>query len=252
MTKADVPSKAKVLFVDVETAPSLGWAWSKWETNIIDFKVAWYMLSFAYKWQGESSIHVAALPDYALFKKDKENDRELVTDLWKLFDEADIVIAHNGDRFDIPKASTRFIAHGLKPPSPFKTIDTCKIARRLFKFDSNKLDDLGRYLGVGRKLPNTGFDLWRRCMVGDLSAWSTMCRYNIQDVALLERVYLKLRAWDTTHPPVAPGQPETCPKCGSKDIQKEGFAFTAYRKRQRYSCKRCKGWFSGPAKGLDK
>lgn len=238
--------------MDVERAPSLGWAWGKYEQNIIDFKIDWYFLSYAYKWQGEREIHVRALPDYKTFKRDKENDSELVRELWTLLDEADIVIAHNGDGADIPWARTRFIAHGLRPPSPFKSIDTRKIARRQFKFDSNKLDDLGRYLGIGRKLPNTGFDLWRRCMVGDEAAWRTMCRYNVQDVALLERVYLKLRSWDTTHPPVSPGHPEMCPKCGSKDIVRQGFAFTAYRKRQRFQCLRCRGWFQGSARGLDK
>ena len=238
--------------MDVERAPSLGWTWQKWDTDVIDYKKDWYFLSFAYKWQGEREIHVRALPDYKTFQRDIEDDRELVGDLWKLFNEADLIVAHNGDGADIPWAHTRFIAHGLRPPSPFKSIDTRKIARRQFKFDSNKLDDLGRYLGIGRKMPNTGFDLWRRCMAGDREAYRVMCKYNKQDVALLEQVYLKLRSWDTTHPPVQPGEPESCPKCGSKDVVKQGFAFTAYRKRQRFQCMKCRGWFQGNARGLDK
>ena len=151
------------------------------------------MLSFAYKWQGSDKIHIHALPDYPLFKKDKENDKHLIEDLHDLFDEADVLIAHNGDRFDIRKSNARFITQGLRPPSPYKSIDTLKAARRFFQFDSNKLNDLGQYLGVGRKLPHTGFDLWSRCMRGEKSAWKTMKEYNARDIVLLERVYEKLK-----------------------------------------------------------
>lgn len=210
------------------------------------------MLSFAYKWLNEKKIHVVGLDDFPAYERNKENDKPLVQALWKVVDEADIIIGHNLNKFDIRKANARFIEHGLRPPSPYKTIDTLPIARKIFRFDSNHLDDLGRYLGVGRKLPHMGFSLWRGCMQGDLESWKVMKRYNVQDVALLERVYLKLRSWDTNHPPVSPGHPEACPKCGSKDIVKQGYAYTAYRKRQRFQCTKCKGWFQGSAKGLDK
>jgi DNA polymerase elongation subunit (family B) len=109
------------------------------------------MLSFAVKWDGEKRVKTYALPDYPLFKRDKENDRDLVKDLYDVFDEADILIAHNGDRFDIRKSNARFIQHGLKPPITYKTIDTLKIARRQkFKFDSNRLNDLGHISGSGQ------------------------------------------------------------------------------------------------------
>lgn len=243
---------ARVLFLDVERAPSLGWAWGKWEQDVLDFKTDWYFLSFAYKWQGEARIHVRSLPDYPTFRRDKEDDKQLCQELWQLLDEADIVIAHNGDHADIPWARTRFLAHGFKPPSPFKTVDTRKVARRHFRFDSNKLDDLGRCLGLGRKEPTTGFELWSRCMRGELRAFKEMCKYNVQDIALLEKVYLKLRSWtvDSDHPSVAPGHPEVCPKCGSVEIEKRGFTYTPYQKKQRYCCKACKAWFTGRAKGL--
>jgi DNA polymerase III epsilon subunit-like protein len=68
-------------------------------------------------------------------------------------DEADLICAHNGDAFDIKKINSRLIVNGFKPPSPFKTIDTLKIARRVFKFDSNKLDNIGRYLSRGPEDP---------------------------------------------------------------------------------------------------
>jgi hypothetical protein len=237
-------TSSKVLFLDVERAPSLGWVWGKWEQNVIDFKQDWYFLSFAWKWQGEKEIQVHSLPDYSLYRRDKENDIHLVKSLWNLCDKADIIIAHNGDRADLPWSRTRFIAHGMPPPKPFRTVDTCKIARRQFRFDSNKLDELGRYLGLGRKLPNTGFDLWKRCMEGDSKAWATMCDYNKQDVALLEQVYIKMRGWDTQHPPLQSGF-QRCPKCSSANVKRQGFKITLQSRKQQFQCKDCAGWFLG-------
>lgn len=240
-------SKPRVAFFDVENAPTLGYFWGKlWETSIVSVTNPWYMLSFSYKWMGEDKVHCHALPDYPLFKKDKENDKHLIEDLHDLFDEADILIAHNGDRFDVRKANARFIMQGLKPPSPYKTIDTLKVARRYFHFQSNRLDDLGQYLDVGRKMPHTGFDLWSRCMRGERTAWKTMREYNIKDVLLLEKVYERLKPYMTNHPDLTiynetPG----CPTCGSTHVHRRGFAVSRKRKYRRYHCGSCGSWYQG-------
>jgi hypothetical protein len=244
-------TQAKIVLVDIETAPSLGYCWGKWEQNILDFKVDWYLLSFAYKILGEGKVYTKCLADYPKYRKDLENDKALVEDLWKVFDDADIIMGHNLDSFDIRKANARFLTHGLPPPSPYKTVDTLKIARRAFKFDSNKLDDLGRYLSIGRKLPHTGFHLWLNCMSGDLKAWNLMKRYNSQDVILLEKVYYAIRAWAPVHPNVNQGELQACPKCGSKDVQKRGFSYTLLRQKQRFVCKSCRGWFEGSARKIE-
>lgn len=238
---------AKILFLDIETAPSLGWVWGKWQQNVIDFKTDWYMLSFAYKWAHENQVHVLGLNDFKSYKRDTENDKQLLKALWKLLDEADIVIAHNGDSFDLPKINTRMLTHKMRPPTPYKTVDTLRIAKKAFAFDSNKLDDLGRYLGVGRKLPHTGFHLWRGCMNGDTGSWDLMKQYNAHDVELLEQVYYIMRPWDKNHPNVNKGQ-QACPKCGSYNVQRRGFSYTLLRKKQRFQCSNCAGWFEGSAK----
>ena len=241
---------AKILFLDIETAPSLGWVWAKWQTNVIDFKSDWYILSIAWKWATDDTVSVLGLDDFPSYKRDPENDKALIKKIWALLDEADIVIAHNGDGFDLPKINTRFLTHKLAPPTPYKTVDTLKIARKVFMFDSNKLDDLGRYLGVGRKLPHTGFHLWKGCMSGDPASWKTMKEYNGHDVELLEKVYYLVRAWDKNHPNVNQGELDSCPKCGSSKLQKRGFAYTLLRKKQRYQCQNCRGWHEGGAKAV--
>lgn len=236
----------KILFFDIETAPTRGWVWRIYEDNLIKTDHDWFMLSFAMKWAHEDEFKVFALPDYPGYKKDKECDRALVKDLWKYIDDADIIVGHNGDAFDLKKANARFIIHGMQPPSTYKTIDTLKIARRHFKFNSNRLNDLGTFLNLGEKLVHTGHHLWFGCMDGDPESWDLMKRYNIQDVRLLEKVYYRIRPWATSHPNLTLyDHSDGCPKCKSTNVQKRGFDYKLTTKRQRFQCQDCGGWFSG-------
>lgn len=230
----------KTLIMDIETSPNLGYVWGIWEQNVIDVKEHWKIICFSYKWLGDKKTHVVSLGSY----KDQSSDKPLVEALWKLFNESDVIIAHNGNNFDIKKTNARFIIHGLNPPSPYKTIDTLKIARKYFKFDSNKLDDLGKYFKVGKKLKTGGFDLWLGCMAGDAKSWKLMERYNKMDVILLERVYLKMLGWIDNHPNNAlySGDIDSCPNCGSNKIQRRGFTYKKTRKYQRFQCTDCGKW----------
>ena len=170
--------KAKILYYDLETAPNLSFVWGQYEQNVIDHSREWYMLCFSYRWEHERRTHVCSLVDFPdAYKQDPENDFHVVKRLHEMLDEADIIIAHNGDKFDMRKANARFVAHGLGPVSPVRQIDTLKVARKYFMFNSNKLDHLGNYLGVGRKVSTGGFETWAGCMRDDRKAWRTMIKY---------------------------------------------------------------------------
>lgn len=240
-------NKPKILVFDIETAPNLGYVWGKWEQNVLEYDKEWYIMCFCAKWLGEKKTIVKSLPDYKMYKANPEDDNFLVRDLWKLIDEADIVIAHNGDQFDIKKMNTRFVAHQMDAPSPYISIDTLKVARRYFKFNSNKLDDLGEFLTVGRKVESGGWKLWSECLKGSMKAWKLMVKYCKQDVLLLEKVYYELRPWMTNHPNinVLTGDTDGCPACGSHNLQKRGFRITKTTKRQAYACQDCGIWSSG-------
>jgi hypothetical protein len=236
----------RVLLLDIETAPIIAAIWNLFEANAVWVERDTHLLCFAAKWLDERSVKTFALTDYPSYKRDKHNDKSLVRDLCRLLDEADIVVAHNGDSFDIKKIRARMAVHGFPPPSPFKTIDTLKISRRFFKFDSNKLDNLGRYLHEGRKLPNTGGHLWRSCCDGDVKAWRTMRRYNAQDVRLLERVYNRLKPWAQTGHPDLSAYGGACPRCQSVDAQSRGTQISIKRRTHRWQCNSCAHWFSTP------
>lgn len=230
----------------------LAYVWEMYETNVIEVKEDWYILSVAYKWLGEDKVHCLSLPDFRGYKSDPQNDEKLVEAFHKVMEEADYLIAHNGDNFDFKKLQSRFLKYGIPPPRPTKMIDTLKAARTVAKFASNKLDDLGKNLGIGRKLPHTGKHLWFGCMAGDKRSWHLMCRYNKQDVVLLERVYLKLRPFMKNHPRFnILMRHDGCPRCGATDFWRRGWHYTHTTQAQRLQCKNCQGWCLDKPERLD-
>lgn len=242
----------KMLFVDIETAPILMSSWSQRPPHAGAVYVVrdTYILMFSYKWAHEKTVKTVALPDFPGYKKNRHDDKALCGALHALLDEADIVCAHNGTSFDVPKIQSRLIVNGYGPPSPFKQIDTLRAARRAFKFDSNKLDNIGRYLNEGRKIPNTGAEMWRACVEdGDPMAFAAMRKYCKQDTELLVRVYERIKSWIPNHPDMrlyreANTTPE-CPSCESADVQRRGVMVKLTTKRHRYHCQNCGSWFSG-------
>ena len=118
----------KIVFLDIETSPNLAFVWGAWEQDVIAFKTEWYLLSFSQK-QPKGKTITYALPDFPLYKKEPENDLELAKRLWDVLDGADLIVGHNIDKFDIRKMNTRFLVHGLPPPSPYKTCDTLKLSK---------------------------------------------------------------------------------------------------------------------------
>lgn len=234
----------KILLLDIENSPNLAYVWGKYQQDAIKFEREWYILSYAFKWLNETKVQAKALIDYKkVFKKDSTDDKELLNDLWKLLNEADIVIAHNGDEFDIKKINARLVFNGFPPPAPYKSIDTLKMARRYFNFTSNKLGDLADHLNVGKKLDTGGFELWIKCMSGDEKAWKKMVEYNKQDVVILEKIYYALRPWDTYHPNLGVYlKDRVCSKCGSGKLQSRGVYIAKTLTYNRFQCQDCGSW----------
>jgi hypothetical protein len=230
----------KVLLLDIETTPMQVHTWGTWKQRIGHEQIIndWFMLSYAAKWLFESKIYSSVLtPQEAVAKDDSRISREL----WKLFNDADVLIAHNGLRFDIPKAQTRFLMNKLAPPSPFQVIDTLKVAQKNFRFGSNKLDYIGEMIANDRKI-KTEYSLWLRCLAGDPQALRDMVVYNQKDVLLLEECYVFLRPYIKNHPNMGIYQEShepTCPTCGSVDIEECGHYATSVNRYLAFRCNDC-------------
>lgn len=239
--------KQKILVLDVETAPLESYTWGTWKQNVgvEQIKTESSILSFAAKWVGKAGIIYRDTGGRG--KKRVRDDKALVGALHKLLDEADIIVAQNGKRFDIKRINARLIMHGHGPYSPIRVVDTWEVAKKYFGFTSNKLEWQAKHLtdspkSAHKKFP--GFELWLQCLADNPKAWAEMKKYNIQDVRATEKLYLRQRAWIGNHPNISHGH--SCPKCSSSKVTKAGFKVTnAGLKYQRYQCQACGGWSQG-------
>lgn len=237
----------KILVLDLETTPLEAYSWGpKWETNLIEVTQQSRVLSFSAKWVGGKHI-TKGWPDYKGYRKGVLNDKKIVKDIWKLLDEADVVVGQNSNSFDLKILNTRFLFHGLTPPSPYKKVDTKLEAKKYLRMPSNGLDDIGGYFHIGRKVEHEGFPLWKRCMAGDKKAWKKMLRYNKHDVILTEKFYLLLRPWMDSHPNAGMYKNKAaCSRCGSGDVVARGYSVNKTTRYQRMQCKQCGSWMRAP------
>ena len=234
--------KAKILTFDLETAPNLAYVWGAWKQNVSLTQTVGkgYLLSFAAKW-----LH----SDEIIYEENRtDNDKDLVQKMIDLMDEADIVVAHNGNKFDIPTVNARAAVHGIDPPSPYKSVDTLAVAKRYFRFTQNTLAYLTNAFGVTEKLKHKkfpGWELWVECLKHNDEAWKEMKEYNIQDVISLEELYLRMRPWISNHPNIGVFdelEVPVCPKCGGKHVHYRGYYNTNVGKYRKFQCQDCKGW----------
>ena len=246
--------KARIVTFDIENTANLLWSWQVYGGNrgwnAIEVLVDWRVLCFGAKWLGEKA-EIYSIDDYKgftpLVQRNEDgsmlitpfDDYDLMLEMRNILDEADIVVGWNSKRFDVKKVQARMIAHGMKPPSPFKQVDVMQEKKKVAASNFNHLDKTGQEWGTGRKLSHEGWDLWKKCMEGDLKAWAKMKRYCVQDVNLTERNYKYLRPWMANHPNVNHYSRDikACSACGKqKTLIKNGWTPAGQRRKQQYHC----------------
>mgnify|MGYP003645345268 CR=1 FL=1 len=218
--------KIKRLFFDIETAPMIVYSWRVgYKLNIPTDNIIedWKIICISYKWEGDDTVRNLT------WDKD-QCDKQMLIDFIKIANEADEIIAHNGDRFDIKKIRTRCIFHRIPMFPNYRSLDTLKKAKAGFSFNSNRLDYIARFLGVGQKVEHEGFDMWVKCLKGDEQALKDMVHYCDGDIVVLEDVYFVLQNYikNNTHVGTHNGKLKaSCPGCGSEDISLLKNNFTA-------------------------
>lgn len=251
----------KILYLDIETAPKLAYVWKffKEMIGVKQVKEHGHVMSFSAIWNDS--------PDNEVIYYDNrgKDDTSIVKKLVRLFDEADIIVGHNVEMFDAATINARCLVLGIKPPSPYKVIDTWKVAKRQFKFESNSLEYLTDVLPIKHKKllhkKYPGFELWLGCISGEQEAWDEMKLYNINDTLAVRDVYHVFQPWIKNHPNIGnytSSDRPVCSKCGSAHIQLRGYTtgnsnVGSYHK---YVCMDCGGWsrsrFSVKPKELNK
>ena len=247
------------MFWDIETSPNIMFSWKSGyklnlgPDNIIDERA---VICICWKWEGEKKVHHLQWDDGCDGEMIKEFQAEIL--------EADEMIAHNGDRFDLKWYNGRHLLHRLPPiPTP-KTVDTLKIARKRFYLNSNRLDYLAKKL-FGEGKIHTNFDLWKRCIKktepdADIREKNVtrMVRYCKKDALLVERVWNELRSYEppSTHAAVfASGDDRDkwmCPHCGSPSVIKSKTRVTAKGSIQhQMRCNECGRYYSISNRAFD-
>lgn len=182
-----IPRKVKRLFFDVESSPNIVLAFrAGFKLNINHDAILQERktICICYKWQDDKDVTT-------LRWSKNQDDRVMLQKFLEVADEADELVAHYGDGFDVPWFRARCLVHGLEPLPPYKTVDTKAWAAKYFLFNSNKLDYIAKFLGYGNKI-KTDFDLWKDVMKGDAGALGRMCDYCAHDVVLLEKIYKRM------------------------------------------------------------
>lgn len=235
-------NKPKILVFDIETLPMEVYAWGLRDQNISlnQIKEDWSVLSWAAKWYKEDEIFYQDVRN----KRNVRDDKQILKGIWKLLDEADYVVGQNSNSFDIKKLNARFALMGMKPPSSYKKLDTLKMARKDFKFTSNKLAYLSSNLcNKYEKLSHgkyAGFSMWSECMKGNKDAFREMEEYNKVDILSTEELFDRLLPWsNATLFNIYSDDYEPECTCGNTKFKHVGYQYTNASKYNKYSCTKC-------------
>lgn len=223
--KGEGVTKPKILIFDLETSAATVLAFGRNKQFISDDAViteGGQILTAAWKWLGEDDVYHYANIDEITDK----DDSSVCAILWELFEQADAVVAHNALKFDVKVLRTRCLANGYPALPTVKILDTLIMAKKNFRFPTNRLNTLAEYFGFGSKEDTGGISLWKDVQSGDADALQKMIDYNVQDVLLLEKVYIALRSYGHSgstfnHGHYSEGK-EVCPVCGSDSIEATG------------------------------
>jgi len=253
--KPEVPAPPNVLIMDIETSLMTFFGWSPGKQYVGPEQIIddWHILSWSCKWLFEPDVYSDVLTPEEAKNRD---DKRVVESMWHFLDKADIIIAHNGKRFDVRKLNARYMIHDMIPYSPIVVIDTLLIMRSVALMSSNKQDELAKRFGLQRKVEHEGYDLWKKCYYGDPESLLKMEEYNRGDVTGLEELYVYIRGWIKNHPNMSlfvEGDGHQCPNCGGSNISwMDKFYYTPMNKYSCFRCGDCGAIGRSPAGALDK
>lgn len=225
----------KRLFFDIETSPNIvysfqiGYNLNIGHEQIIEERK---IICICWKWEHENKVHSVEWDS-------NKCDKKALEKFLKVANEADELIAHNGDRFDIKWIRTRCAFHGLPMLHKYQTLDTLKKAKSHFNFNSNKLDYIAKFFNVGQKIQHSGFSMWAECMKGNKEALKEMVHYCKGDCVVLEEVYNKMQQYvkHNYHLGVLNGGDRTdCPNCGDENTYLHSSNITASGTVKRMMC----------------
>ena len=185
--------KPNIYIIDIETSPAMALFYgSIYEPVIVKIVDTMQILSIAIRKHGEKKTKYFAQNELPGYKKGKLNDKKLLEIISEQLKDADYIIAHNGDQFDIKIIKERAMFHKLPPFPDIPTFDTKKLIKTTSKLPSNKLQHVTEFFNNGGKIQHSGADLFIGCMNGDEKAWALNKKYNIHDVDITYKDFIAM------------------------------------------------------------
>ena len=220
---------ARVVTLDIERIPGRHSTWHRgqtitgpfWDLNEIkawtgkrihadDVKEWPRTICAAWKWYDQADVEFAAEWEVGGYDG-------FMRAVWDVFNDADLIIGHNADRFDARHLMGGWAEMGLPAPSPYKVIDTLKIARASFAYESNTLDALNKRLGIDAKTDKYDARIARAAVNGDKEAQGVLRSYNMGDITASEALFDRLRPFAKGIPHLGMWSDDelACPSCGT-------------------------------------
>lgn len=225
-----IEKQPKILIYDIETSKTpfeLWWSGKQFvngNSALDDSKI----ITISYKWLGSDKV------EYVKWDKNR-SDKKLIIEFLKVYNEADMVIGINNNRFDNKFINSRAAKYGLDVNLHVKSLDVQKECKRLFRLPSYSMKYLGRYFEIPvQKMKVHLEDIWEDLIYGtkkeSKKAMKLLIKYNMQDILTTEQLYLRLKKY-LKHPihfgVFKGGAKSTCPICGSSNVELVKTTFTA-------------------------
>lgn len=244
-------SPPKILVFDLEVSTKIVHTYQMWDTNISPSHIIedFYILAFSAKFFGEDKVY------YLDTRKSPKCDIRILEALSDLINQATHLCGHNLKRFDLPTLRSRMIQKGISPIPELPVIDTLGIAKRLFKFSSNKLSELAKYLGCDvlkddhSKFP--GISIFTEAMNGNQEAFEAMEHYCKTDSIVTEKILVKLMPWEPAINFQSNYQKIVC-SCGEDKFFKNGIKYTRSGSFQIMRCHKCSKCYLDKTNLIDK
>lgn len=187
--KKAVKKGFKVLYIDIETSPHLLWGYGLHDQNFstIQIKEPGKITSLAYMAENTKKCYSM---EWDWLGDEGGDDSSMLEEFEPIVNEADLVIAQNGDGFDNKWLNWRMNVLSLKPIKNLLTLDTLKLSRKAFRPPSHKLDYRSRVYGLGGKIKQDMEDCIK-VAEGDIVTQERRVRYNIKDVTDLRKIFIK-------------------------------------------------------------
>lgn len=157
----------KVLYIDIELAMMKVYVYDLYipakriQKEMMDRHTRKFIICWAAAWlDGNHKIKGKIISDVITQREAKQqNDKRICKSIWKLIEQADVIVGHNSDSFDLKVLQWRFLKHELGFTHGYKTNDTFKMAGKFTKPESRGLEYLSLELG-GRKKNGLERDEW--------------------------------------------------------------------------------------------